>query len=44
MRQAVKRFMDKVMDRVGDRERVIDIGLGCSTFVFKSDRALDISR
>ncbi|MBC7620789.1 MAG: hypothetical protein H7293_17690 [Candidatus Saccharibacteria bacterium] len=42
MRQSVKQFMDRVTERVGGRERVIDIGLSCSAFIFKSDRALDM--
>ena len=42
MRHVVEQFIDRVMARVGGRERVIDIGLRCSAFLFKSDRALDM--
>ena len=34
--------MSRVTERVGGRERVIDIGLSCSAFIFKSDRALEM--
>lgn len=42
MAQAVKQFIDRVMARVGGRERVIDIGLSCSAFIFKSERAQEM--
>ena len=42
MRQAVEQFIDRVMARVGGKDRVIDIELRCSAFLFKSDRALDM--
>ena len=38
----MEQFIDRVMARAGGRERVIDIGLRCSAFLFKSDRALDM--
>lgn len=42
MRQAVKQFIDRVVARLGGRERVIDIGLSCSAFIFKSERAQEM--